>query len=80
MTSSRTFGETIARARELLEADSSPRNMHTEARHLLREAAEIAESYARGRRALASVTERQRLVLRELEALLNAKRPVQRPT
>ncbi len=77
MTSSRTFGETIARVRELLEAESSPRNMHTEARQLLREAAEIAELYARERRALASVTERQRLALRELEAILNSKRVVE---
>lgn len=79
MTSSRTFGETIARVRELLEADASPRSMHTEARQLLREAAEIAESYAGQRRALASIVDRQRLVLRDLDALLKAKRAAQQP-
>jgi hypothetical protein len=65
-----TFGETIAKLRVLLDAGKSPRNMHTEARRLLREATEIAESYAAQRRALASIVDRQRTALRELEATL----------
>lgn len=75
MSSSRTFGEAIARARALLEGELSPRNMHSEARQLLREAAEIAESYARERRALSSVVERQRAALRELEAMIKKASP-----
>ena len=63
-----TFGEAIARVRAHIDA-----NEHTEARRLLREAGEIAESYAGERRALATVVERQRMVLRELEATLKAR-------
>ena len=64
MTSSTTFGETIARLRAVL--DSGEANRRAEASRLLREATEIAESYADNRRVLASVVERQRGTLREL--------------
>lgn len=74
MTRPQTFGEAIARVRARIEETAGALTPPAEARRLLREAREIADAYASKSRALASIVERQRAVICELEATLDARR------
>lgn len=74
MTRPQTFGEAIARVRARIEETADALTPPSEARRLLRDAREIADAYAGKSRALASIIERQRAVMSELEAAIDARR------